>query len=67
MKDLILSGLTSALQAVAHERAIDAELLDLPKELERCKNPDHGDFASNVALQNAKIFKSKLRDRKSVV
>ena len=53
MKDLILSGLTSALQAVAHERAIDAELLDLPKELERCKNPDHGDFASNVALQNA--------------
>ena len=61
MKDLILSGLTSALQAVAHERAIDAELLDLPKELERCKNPDHGDFASNVALQNAKIFKSNPR------
>lgn len=61
MKDLILSGLTSALQVVAHERAIDAELLDLPKELERCKNPDHGDFASNVALQNAKIFKSNPR------
>ena len=61
MKDLILSGLTSALQAVAQERAIDAELLDLPKELERCKNPDHGDFASNVALQNAKIFKSNPR------
>ena len=61
MKDLILSGLTSALQAVAHERTIDAELLDLPKELERCKNPDHGDFASNVALQNAKIFKSNPR------
>jgi len=61
VKDLILSGLTSALQAVAQERAIDAELLDLPKELERCKNPDHGDFASNVALQNAKIFKSNPR------
>ena len=61
MKDLILSGLTSALQAVAQERAIDAEHLDLPKELERCKNPDHGDFASNVALQNAKIFKSNPR------
>ena len=61
MKNHILSGLTSALQAVAQERDIDTELLDLPKEPERCKKPDHGDFASNVALQNAKIFKSNPR------
>ena len=42
--------------AVAPERA------DAPIELERPKQPQHGDFASNIALHHAKALKRNPRE-----
>ena len=61
MKNEILSGLTTALQAVARAQKIEEEQLTLPLELGRCKNPAHGDFSSNVAMQYAKTFQMNPR------
>jgi arginyl-tRNA synthetase len=43
-------------------RAEAPQLADTPIVLERPKQPDHGDFSSNVALQLAKPLKKKPRD-----
>ena len=48
--------LAEGLAAVAPERA------GAPVELERPKQPEHGDFASNVALQHAKALKRNPRE-----
>ena len=61
MKNEILSGLTTALQAVARAQKIEEEQLTLPLELGRCKNPAHGDYSSNVAMQYAKTFQMNPR------
>jgi arginyl-tRNA synthetase len=52
LKDLLREGVA----AIAPERA-DAEI-----ELDRPKQPEHGDFATNVALQHAKALKKSPRD-----
>ena len=61
MKNEILAGLTTALQAVARAQKIEEEQLTLPPELGRCKNPAHGDYTSNVAMQYAKTFQMNPR------
>ena len=61
MKTEILAGLTTALQAVARAQKIEEEQLPLPLELGRCKNPAHGDYTSNVAMQYAKTFQMNPR------
>lgn len=61
MKNEILAGLTTALQAVARAQKIEEEQLTLPLELGRCKNPAHGDYSSNVAMQYAKTFQMNPR------
>ena len=61
MKTEILAGLTTALQAVARAQKIEEEQLTLPLELGRCKNPAHGDYSSNVAMQYAKTFQMNPR------
>ena len=61
MKTEILSGLTTALQVVARAQKIEEEQLTLPLELGRCKNPAHGDYSSNVAMQYAKTFQMNPR------
>ncbi len=61
MKNEILAGLTTALQAVARAQKIEEEQPTLPLELGRCKNPAHGDYTSNVAMQYAKTFQMNPR------
>ena len=61
MKNEILAGLTTALHAVARAQKIEEEQLTLPLELGRCKNPAHGDYTSNVAMQYAKTFQMNPR------
>ena len=61
MKNEILAGLTTALQAVARAQKIEEEQLTLPLELGRCKNPAHDDYSSNVAMQYAKTFQMNPR------
>ena len=61
MKNEILSGLTTALQAVARAQKIEEEQLTLPLELGRCKKIAHGDYTSNVAMQYAKTFQMNPR------
>ena len=61
MKNEILSGLTTALHAVARAQKIEEGQLTLPLELGRCKNPAHGDYSSNVAMQYAKTFQMNPR------
>ena len=61
MKNEILSGLTTALHAVARAQKIEEGQLTLPLELGRCKNPAHGDYTSNVAMQYAKTFQMNPR------
>lgn len=61
MKNEILAGLTTALQAVARAQKIEEEQLTLPLELGRCKKPAHGDYSSNVAMQYAKTFQMNPR------
>lgn len=57
MKAEIQDGLAAALLLVAKAHNIPREQLTLPIELERCKDPSHGDFASNLAMKYAKIFR----------
>ena len=61
MKTEILSGLTTALHAVARAQKIEEGQLTLPLELGRCKKPAHGDYTSNVAMQYAKTFQMNPR------
>ena len=61
MKNEILAGLTTALHAVARAQKIEEGQLTLPLELGRCKNPAHGDYTSNVAMQYAKTFQMNPR------
>lgn len=62
MKIEIQNGLASALVYLAKKHDIPIENLNQPIELERCKDPAHGDFASNVAMKFAKVFAMKPRD-----
>ena len=60
MKQRLQSLLERALRAVAAERGVDFE----PRgagQVERARDDAHGDFASNIALVNARRFKTKPR------
>lgn len=61
MKSEIQDGLSSALILVAKAYDVDINLLAEPIDVERCKDPSHGDFASNVAMKYARIFKMNPR------
>lgn len=61
MKAEIQDGLASALLLAAKAHNVSEDLLNLPVELERCKDPAHGDFASNIAMKYAKIFRMNPR------
>ena len=56
LKAEIQDGLAAALLLAAKNHNIPQEQLTLPIELERCKDPAHGDFASNLAMKYAKVF-----------
>ena len=56
MKTRILTGLTAALHTVAQKQQIDPNQLAQTPELGRSKNPAHGDYTSNVAMQHAKTL-----------
>ncbi|SUO97191.1 arginine--tRNA ligase [Suttonella ornithocola] len=62
MKSEIQDGLTAALLLVAKQHNIPAESLDQAIEIERTKDPAHGDYASNIAMKYAKVFKLKPRE-----
>lgn len=57
MKQEIQNALHVALTLIAKTHHIAEEELNQPIELERCKDPAHGDFATNLAMRYAKIFK----------
>nr|WP_233120074.1 arginine--tRNA ligase [Rappaport israeli] len=57
MKQEIQNALHVALTLIAKTHHIAEEELNQPIELERCKDPTHGDFATNLAMRYAKIFK----------
>ncbi|MGD8339387.1 MAG: arginine--tRNA ligase, partial [Gammaproteobacteria bacterium] len=54
MRDKLEQLVRDALQLLA-ERDGPAELADLDPGIERARDPEHGDFASNVALRAAKL------------
>ena len=56
MKTRILTGLTAALHTVAQKQQIDLQQLAQTPELGRSKNPAHGDYTTNVAMQHAKTL-----------
>ena len=56
MKTRILTGLTAALHTVAQKQQIDPNQLAQTPELGRSKNPAHGDYTTNVAMQHAKTL-----------
>ena len=52
------SGLEERLAGAVREAAKRAYGVDLDGvHVERPNDPDHGDFATNVALANARVFK----------
>ncbi|PIE81248.1 MAG: arginine--tRNA ligase [Cardiobacteriales bacterium] len=57
MKQEIQDGLASALLLIAKANNIPDYKLDQPIELVRSKKSSHGDFASNIAMRYAKLFK----------
>ena len=61
MRSEIRSLITRAVDVLLQERSIDPGGMPL-WTLERTKQKDHGDFASNVALVLAKPLGSKPRD-----
>lgn len=56
MKSEIQEGLAKALLLAAKNHGVPVEKLDQAIEIERAKDPAHGDFASNAAMKYAKIF-----------
>lgn len=61
VRDMLRQEVQKALEELARERGIDPK--ELPEVyLERPKRPEQGDWATNVALQGAKVFGGKPRD-----
>lgn len=60
MKQILRSILDEALLNLMKEDSIEAELPDYT--VETPNNPDHGDFASNIAMKSAKVFRVKPMD-----
>ncbi len=61
MKSIIAELLAGALRALP-ELAEAAGDLDVAGSVERTRDPDHGDFASNIAMRLAKPARAKPRD-----
>lgn len=60
MKQILQNLLNSALKDIMTENNIDAEIPEYT--IETPNNPEHGDFATNIAMKSAKIFRSKPMD-----
>lgn len=60
MKETLRNILDEALLNLMKEDSIEAELPEYT--VETPNNPDHGDFASNIAMKSAKIFRVKPMD-----
>ena len=60
IKKQIIDSIHAALKEIAHSRSIE---LDIPlPHLERPKVAEHGDFATNIAMQLAKSWKINPRE-----
>ena len=55
IRDMLKQEISKALEDLARDRGVAPELLP-EVYLERPKRPDQGDWATNVALQGAKVF-----------
>ncbi len=62
MKDTVAALLGEALQKISAEHQIDEESGVPAIQVERTRDPSHGDLASNVALANSKRFAMRPRD-----
>ncbi|MFI5956763.1 arginine--tRNA ligase [Cryptosporangium sp. NPDC051539] len=60
--DALSAAILTAARAVFTERGLDPALLPDAVTVERPRNPEHGDYATNVALQVAKRAGVKPRD-----
>ncbi len=58
ISDLVRAGLTAVVDALA----LPAEVADTVPQVDRTRNPDHGDFSSNAAMVTAKRAGMKPRD-----
>lgn len=60
MKEIVIAPLKDAIKKLAEEKGVDFDrsLLELiDKSVERTREISHGDFASNIAMMSARIFK----------
>lgn len=60
MKQILHDLLNDAINTMMKEDGIEAALPEYT--IETPNNPDHGDFATNVAMKSAKIFRAKPMD-----
>lgn len=61
MKQIIEQSIVSAIDNLIKIGKLPSVTKDIAIEIERCKNPAHGDFASNIALKLAKPTQSNPR------
>ncbi len=61
MKDILTQALESALSQLVHDGTLPADH-GVPVQLTRTRERDHGDFATNIALQLAKPARRKPRE-----
>ncbi|MEO1078887.1 MAG: arginine--tRNA ligase [Pseudomonadota bacterium] len=62
MKETVAALLGEALQQISADKEIAGEIGPAAIQVERTRDPSHGDFASNVALANSKRFAMRPRD-----
>jgi len=60
MKETVQGLINEALATLVAERALDVQTA--PVQVERTRDPAHGDLASNVALANSRHFSMRPRD-----
>ncbi|TQS44134.1 arginine--tRNA ligase [Cryptosporangium phraense] len=60
--DALSAAILTAARAVFTERGLDSAMLPDTVAVERPRNPEHGDYATNIALQVAKRAGVKPRD-----
>jgi arginyl-tRNA synthetase len=60
LKQILQSLLDDALKKYMEEKGVQAEIPEYTIEIPN--NPEHGDFATNIAMKSAKIFRTKPMD-----
>jgi len=60
LKQILQSLLDDALKKVMNDKGIDEQIPEYTIEIPN--NTDHGDFATNIAMKSAKIFRTKPMD-----